>query len=102
MKNLFDDRTLVDEANDAHFAGTVGADKRIGFIDLADKVDQSFLNSLETGGGGTSVSSACPTFSFFCHRIAIQDRGLGAGAAGDRDQDRGKRAGRVSYGVHPH
>ena len=38
LKVLSNDVAPVDEANDAHFAGTVGADKRIGFIDLADKV----------------------------------------------------------------
>jgi hypothetical protein len=29
---------LVKEANDSHFAAALGADKRIYFIDLADKV----------------------------------------------------------------
>jgi len=38
LKNLFDDRTLVDEANDYHFAGALGADKRICFQDLSDEV----------------------------------------------------------------
>jgi len=38
LKDLFDDRTLVDEANDSHFAGALGADKRICFVDLSDEV----------------------------------------------------------------
>ncbi len=38
LKDLFDDRTLVDEANDSHFARALGADKRICFVDLSDEV----------------------------------------------------------------
>ena len=38
LKDLFDDRTLVDETNDSHFAGALGADKRICFVDLSDEV----------------------------------------------------------------
>ncbi len=38
VEENFFDRTLVDEANNSHFAGALGADKRICFIDLADKV----------------------------------------------------------------
>ena len=43
LKNLFDDRTLVDVADDVHFAGALGADKRICFVDLADKVRPASL-----------------------------------------------------------
>jgi len=38
LKDFSNDVPPVDEANDAHFAGTFGADKRVGFVDLADKV----------------------------------------------------------------
>ncbi len=38
LKNFFDDRTLVDEANDFHFAGALGANQRICFVDLLDEV----------------------------------------------------------------
>ncbi len=37
------DRTLVDVADDAHFAGAFGADKRICFVDLADEVRPALL-----------------------------------------------------------
>ena len=43
LKDLFDDRTLVDEANDSHFAGALGADKRICFVDLSDEVGPASL-----------------------------------------------------------
>jgi len=38
LKNFLDDRTLVDEADDVHFAGALGADKRICFVHLSDEV----------------------------------------------------------------
>ncbi len=38
LKNLFDDRTLVDVADDANFAGALGADKRICSVHLSDEV----------------------------------------------------------------
>ncbi len=38
LKDLSNDVPPVDEANEFHFAGTFGADKRVGFVDLADKV----------------------------------------------------------------
>ena len=38
LKDFFNDVPPVDEANDFHFAGTFGADKRVGFVDLADEV----------------------------------------------------------------
>jgi len=37
LKNFLDDRTLVDEADDVHFAGALGADKRICFVHLRMK-----------------------------------------------------------------
>ncbi len=42
LKDFFNDVPPVDEANDAHFAGTFGADERVGFIDLAYKVGPAF------------------------------------------------------------
>ncbi len=38
VEEFFYDCTLVDEADDAHFARALRADKRICFVDLADKV----------------------------------------------------------------
>jgi hypothetical protein len=38
VEEFFDDRTLVDEANDFHFAGALGANQRICFVDLLDEV----------------------------------------------------------------
>ncbi len=38
LKNLFDDRTLVDVADDVHVAEALGADKRICFVHLSDEV----------------------------------------------------------------
>jgi hypothetical protein len=46
LKNFFADRTLVDEANDPHFAGALGADKRICFVHLADKVRNNVYPAL--------------------------------------------------------
>jgi hypothetical protein len=43
---MFYDRTLVNEANDSHFAGELGADKRICFVDLSEEVGQHLFNSL--------------------------------------------------------
>ncbi len=38
LKNFLDDRTLVDEADDAHSSLAPGADKRICFIDISVEV----------------------------------------------------------------
>jgi len=38
LKDFSNDVPLVNEANDSHFAGALGADKGIGFVDLADEV----------------------------------------------------------------
>ncbi len=43
LKDFFDDRTLVDEADDVHFARALGADKRICFVDLSDEVGPASL-----------------------------------------------------------
>jgi hypothetical protein len=44
LKNLLDDRTLVDVADDVHFAGALGADKRICFVHLSDEVKPALFN----------------------------------------------------------
>ncbi len=54
---------LVNETDDAHFARALRADKRVCFIDLADKVRPVLFNSLETSGGGTSTNSGFPMTS---------------------------------------
>jgi len=38
VEEFFDDRTLVDVADDVHFAGALGADQRICFVHLSDEV----------------------------------------------------------------
>ncbi len=41
LKDIFDDRKLADETEATCFAGALGADQRICFVDLADKVKTS-------------------------------------------------------------
>ncbi len=48
------DFQLANEADNPHFASTLGVDKRICFIDLADKVRPSALHLHHFGPPGTA------------------------------------------------
>ena len=52
LKDFFDDVRLVNEADDPHFAGALGEDKRVCFIDLADKVRPAPRYLLRNGWRG--------------------------------------------------
>jgi len=49
LKDLFNDVRPVKKAVDAHFSLAPGADKRICFIDLADKVRPAPLKGTSSG-----------------------------------------------------
>jgi len=43
LKKFFDHIRLVNKADDPHLSLTLGAGKRVGFVDFPDKVRLSFL-----------------------------------------------------------
>jgi hypothetical protein len=43
LEDLSNDVSLVNEANDSHFAGALGANQRICFVYLADKVGPALV-----------------------------------------------------------